>query len=551
MTATGRSWTDAITNAALFADFDTVEYLRWLTHRKANVWRVLPQFLHEFTHHWCFDSLVGSAIALTTLRARRAAIVSGAGAASDAIQRDLCRCRSVEAMLQPLSEGLALFAEFDITPGPASSQSQTTSSAIICFGFAMQSPKGELETSDLVVRGLLQELRRRSDVLERKAGVYALPFEVKHGYLAGYMAIKSLWAYLAARVPAFEDRDLYLCYLRSYVYADAELVRIILQDGETDFDACQQISRRIHERLVSLLTDEHLPQRVAGFDQACATGGSIDKWIGISSESAELAASQTMELVLDEPLREAPSPFAVHALMTVQERQYVCLGYIAATATSSEGRAVVSAVDADDIRYECNSGLPDGAFEGEIIVVSPSRAHCVAVFFVVEKSSHLLASFGDLSGVDLEELDRYLVNRKTSTEVHEVLEASLAKALEQPELGLAVSTIQAVARRHSARLYGHLATLHADEHAVDSALELLHQGGLFALLDGDAELVRAIAAIGLANTAGTDIATVSLFAQVMGLSSDVVQRAIDTLTKPHGMRVLRKGSEYGGALALV
>jgi hypothetical protein len=111
-----RSFTNAITNAALFARLNTIEYLRWLGARDNSVNEVLPQFLHEFTHHWCFDSKVGSAIAMVRLRAQRHATVHSQAHRAQ-ILGDVVRARAAEIVLRPLSEGLALFAEFDIVPG--------------------------------------------------------------------------------------------------------------------------------------------------------------------------------------------------------------------------------------------------------------------------------------------------------------------------------------------------------------------------------------------------------------------------------------------------
>src|ERR1700730_11136808 len=106
MKSASRSWTDAITNAALLAGFDTVQYLRWVKTRAIEINSILPQFLHERTHHWCFDSRVGHAISLLTMRARRNSLVFGPKTHRNAIQWDLVRARTAETLLQPFSEGL-------------------------------------------------------------------------------------------------------------------------------------------------------------------------------------------------------------------------------------------------------------------------------------------------------------------------------------------------------------------------------------------------------------------------------------------------------------
>src|SRR5262245_8554306 len=133
MTGAARSWTNAITNAALFSGFDIADYLQWNQRRPIRAETVLPQFLHEFTHHWCFDSTLGCATAMLMLRAQRNALVFGSGR-TEQVRRDWCRAQTVEIMLHPLAEGLALFAEFDLAPGRSPVVSRTTVASLLSFG---------------------------------------------------------------------------------------------------------------------------------------------------------------------------------------------------------------------------------------------------------------------------------------------------------------------------------------------------------------------------------------------------------------------------------
>ncbi|SEK13776.1 hypothetical protein [Paraburkholderia diazotrophica] len=173
MATATRSWTDAITNAALLAGFDTAEYLRWLDTRAVKINSIVPQFMHECTHHWCFHSIVGNAISLLTMRARRNSLVDGPVTRFGEIKSDLLRAQAAEIMLQPYAEGLALFAEFDLTPGKGRISSEVMRSCLMCFGFRGKT----LEDIETPAIALLQGTRRSSEFIRRKAGIYAvMPF---------------------------------------------------------------------------------------------------------------------------------------------------------------------------------------------------------------------------------------------------------------------------------------------------------------------------------------------------------------------------------------
>ena len=63
-----RSWTDPVSNLMLLHQLDLRSALARLRDREALPQDALPSFLHESTHHWCFDSPVGLTLSLVTLR---------------------------------------------------------------------------------------------------------------------------------------------------------------------------------------------------------------------------------------------------------------------------------------------------------------------------------------------------------------------------------------------------------------------------------------------------------------------------------------------------
>ena len=557
MAAAERSWTDAITNAALLGGFDAAAYLAWLTQRATRIEGTLPQFLHEFTHHWCFDSLVGNAISQLVLRARRNALVFGLDKRFGAIESDVLRATAAELMLQPLSEGLALFAEFDITPGPSPVESGTMSACLVCFGFPINTGGDAVANTAMVMRALLQTTRRLPAILERKAGIYAQAFECEAGYLAGYLSVKALWAQLASMAPALYDRDLYLGFMRSYIYDDAGLVLTILDRSQDDHAAATAVATHIFRRLAALAESEDLQDRLLAWEAAVDEGRPVFEAIGISEQEVEQAQTELMLLMDDVQQKGLISDLAGHAMMTLEERHYLTLGALPATATHRDGviRVQVARAGAGapvELEFEADDRwpfAPSSPLSGDVVVVTPSRRPCVLIYFTADKKARLVHSFGFIGDVDQELAERLVINRRPNAALHDQLEAALTGALSHPDLALSMTVSRRAVLPVADDLYGRLATLHAEDDAVAGALARLRRGGLYALLDEDAGLVRGVASIGLANTQGTDSASLAMFARLAGLDDATIERTIADASVRHGMRLLARGN-LGGIIAI-
>ena len=114
----GRNFTSPFTNLTWFSEIDPAAFVAGVQRAGLPI-AALPAFLHEATHHWCFNFTAGTAAALLYRRALRDAVPpdSAGGVSGPAALRLTCSMMRVEAFLavqQPLAEGLALFAEFDL-----------------------------------------------------------------------------------------------------------------------------------------------------------------------------------------------------------------------------------------------------------------------------------------------------------------------------------------------------------------------------------------------------------------------------------------------------
>jgi hypothetical protein len=544
-----RSWTDAVTGASLLAGFDLVAYLQWLTRRSTRIEGALTQFLHEATHHWCFDSPVGAAVSQLLLRARRRALV-GSGKVEELIE-DIQRATVAQQLLHPLSEGLALFAEFDISPGKSLVESRTMSSVNICFGFPLDTKR---DRNEMALQVLLQNTRRSAEYLERKAGIYALPFDCADGYLAGYLSVKAVWAALAARAPKLMDTDLFLAFLRSYVFDDGALVLLLVESDPDPYTLTEVAANHLRERFGALVDQapEHLCARIDAWEQACESGLSIHPAIGVD-EDTRSRAHDSIVMLMDDVQEEGPiQEYAAHAYLTAVNRQYMTLGRLAAEARrrAAGGVEVVGLVGADVNYLQPDWALDVASLSGELIAVTAYRAPALLLFFRAENCCQLVHSFGRVDNLDLEPLNRYVSNLPQDELRHAELEQGLEQFLAQSNLRSLQQYAVGPALKAAEQLYGLLATLQTESESVSAVLTKLRSGGLLELLDGDVELLRAIASIGLANTVGTDPASIALFAGVAGLGEALTARALATACERHGAHLMQPTAR-GGAIALV
>lgn len=169
---TTRSWTETIGNTVLYSGLDSTAYLNWLSERPLADDHLLSTFLHEYTHKWTFNSLVGNALAHVELRI--AAFTRWFPDGRSVWARDYAAFRCLSAFYRPLAEGLAQFAEFDLQVAKTDFKLGTpVTAANLCFA-----GEGQTAASFSFAR-----LRHAAGLLERKGSLYLHDFEVREGYL--------------------------------------------------------------------------------------------------------------------------------------------------------------------------------------------------------------------------------------------------------------------------------------------------------------------------------------------------------------------------------
>jgi hypothetical protein len=197
------------------------------------------RFLHEFTHYWCYDSILGEVAYLLTDQSSFIAKNVWLNPARFSAKEQqyhatrVVRCHAALRLMQPITEGLANFSEFDLFPLYVDN-CPPLEWATRCF------VSQQLEGYELL-RGCLEMLlgaRLDQSAARRKFNVLAAPISKDpRGYLAGYLAVKQLWRVAASKFERFQSSDLFLRFCKQYFYDDWELADLLLEPSGSSVDS--------------------------------------------------------------------------------------------------------------------------------------------------------------------------------------------------------------------------------------------------------------------------------------------------------------------------
>jgi hypothetical protein len=256
-----RSWTDLASNVTHLGGVQLADHLDDLVTPGSGPSSLLLGCLHELTHHWCFLSSVG--VTITGLTFRIADAIAGEQKhREELVLHDLVAYRTVTALMRPLVEGLALFAEFDINSiGRSRIFSRPLVMGINLFArpgllidplaedgnFPASEFPGGLNAS-LSMIGELRPVRLSKDGIRRKVNVLAKRADQDpDGYLIGYLSVKGLWRLLRQRCDRlYTETDLAFAFMRSFFFHDQKLIEILLTPRR---ERVEELANRIHKHL--------------------------------------------------------------------------------------------------------------------------------------------------------------------------------------------------------------------------------------------------------------------------------------------------------------
>jgi hypothetical protein len=297
-----RSWIDPVTNSTFFSPTQSMGLMEFFIYPGELPDEFSSSFLHESAHHWCFHSRVGFVLAGLQMQAYQYASKMSTSRSSSEEDKEeelrlleyLIRYTTAISLMRPLAEGLALFAQFDATPGDMPIRSEVMNSvfellAFETIQFTDWERAGQDDRIDRAIRWALAHLRLNEAVIESKAGLLTTPLsEAKGGYSLGYFLVRSLQRRALAISERFNDSDFFLTYLRSFFYDDLGFTAVLLDPHTHGIASANAIisyfKGRLNQCLASELTDET----------------QLIEWIKMAEESSENLSLSIPSLLTEE-----------------------------------------------------------------------------------------------------------------------------------------------------------------------------------------------------------------------------------------------------------
>jgi hypothetical protein len=463
--------------------------------------------------------------------------------ARERLLRDVAVTTATHALLQPLLEGLSLFTEFDAAPG----NSDVFATPEFWAGFMFQPLDSEPPVKPDAVQArewftdcvysVLGAYRSSDEAILRKTSVLMQSFDQDpQGYLVGYMAVKQIWINAAAQTRAFLDRDLFLAFLRDWIFQDWELIDYLLNEDLGPEAAAYFLVERIQQRLVALATED-LSSEAESFNRQVGAGvsdpESMFKALRLSSDDCR--SGQRRLAALTDGLREGISDdergvwFAVDAATLLHRQQIVRLATEEVEIeVNDHRRAIVRRDESLASVYMAGPAPSDaepGITRGWLAVCYLPDYHQMVALAVREKQPIIWIAPPSIPDDDWRSL-RQIV---TSVIVTESMRAEITTYCKETALGLDDAQYNSVVERIpglAQRIYANYA-LAAPEDRVPALNFMLSRKGLYDLLHKDGDLLTALVRMSLVPTLNADTRKqIQIDLQEEGIDLD---RAIDEL----------------------
>jgi hypothetical protein len=452
------------------------------------------------------------------------------------------RATVAATILRPLAEGLALFAEYDAIPKPSPQLSTALLAAVYCFGLLSRDDNDGL----FPWKASLQLIRRRSEFCSRKASVLKRRFSCEDGYLAGYMAVKSLWTTAVRRSHQFEDTDLYLSFVRRFFFEDPKFVATILDPNVKEVQAAEQIVEYLIQRSNEFLTldvQQALDEWLVTFKEPSEERTFANAMPGIGATAADFElANERINPLWTASSGDGLLDAFVTANITVL-RKVMHVGAVPAQARVRDGdRAAAIWVGGVEV-VECDpavSTLLSGP--GKLSVVWDPRTIFLGAFFVSGEVSTLVKTFfpGKEGSSRGEDAGKVAQHAPLSWAMDDKLTRNLDEALERYGgiFRLELERLRGQTLKAAETIYGELATLNLKGSQRDALLNALRTGGILSLLGYDDNIVKALAAVGIANTMTPDRGSVEFLLKVMGIEEQARERLFASFQEVKGLQIL-------------
>jgi hypothetical protein len=204
---------------------------------------LVRDLIHELTHHWCFTFSAGYAIAMLRLRAQFA-MVGKHESWQDlmAASTDEVLVQVARAALDPIAEGLALFAELDLKPGARITspifrwvQLLFLRSDIDRVRQTLGNKAGAAAAAaelDMAILRVLERERATPECQLVRENLLSQPFalEASGHYLLGYALMRRMERRLRQTFGALAEPCLVLEWVARFIFDDAQFLLLLFRE---------------------------------------------------------------------------------------------------------------------------------------------------------------------------------------------------------------------------------------------------------------------------------------------------------------------------------
>lgn len=493
-----RSFTHPLSNTVVFDKIDLSKHLGDVLLGALPL-KYLPVFLHEATHHWCFNSPVGFALSLISLNNRDRLMKFGWDDSDkeDYLATNEIRYQTAFSILAPILEGLSEFAEFDALPGKSKILSMPSFTAALFFFGKMNLGEKLLDTYSRVLR----EYRLDPEYIDRKISLLSHSVDARNSsYLSGYLFVKSQFNAVRSKYEAFHDADFFMHYYRCYLFDDWKLVRLLLDEeidpGFAATSLLEYLSNRIynfididHSDFIIQFEENVLKKNITSFQiknkwlYGDLTSVPVDN-IGVDEETEKLLTNRIDEVLNFDPGGSDIVSYIVQSIFSYR-------GVLSLGSVTLKGKVTkngwLSIYSLDGMPLLARKAPPKIETDWEdlidadvIFTVEP-----FAVYTIITKNNHPLAGL-TLGNNEIDENTLYyFLNRGAVLDSISIMEDAFA--------GFKNTEFYKIYQNHSEELidetinqfYRHGAFIYTDDTLFKKAFDLMSEEGFRSLFNDD------------------------------------------------------------------
>ncbi len=532
-----------VTNLAVLPEVQLGKHLEALWRFEKIPISLLPTFMHEMTHHWCFNSPVGYTLAYLQLRARRKAISivnisstelsekdlhvllllhqSIVGIENESrklfieqeVTEDVLRYETTLAVLRPIAEGIALFAEFDVVSRSSSVRS-TVLNRVFSF-FALDGKVGSNYpllhsplSTDLALSELLLEMRLSDYSLKRKESLLVRPLSTKDGgYLLGYLTVKRLWRFTMSKCDhIINNPDLFMMFLRSFFYDDYGLVAILLDPKTQGMMSVNAILEYIQRRFYEFFENIDFDYTITQFERMVKDEQKDNPyWITVQTNPAhsKVIRNSLENLIIKEQRYEMSDILLKADSDVLARREFMFVGNLKTTIhVDLKGEVSILLDNKVIFTEQATKDIKPGTGQGSISLFFSTGSTDVyrAISIIRDGEVVSLAIRGILKESTVEEMYHRLKDFIHAQDYVEFNDKAgkwvLEKALKDNGDILWIDHLKEHIPETIEHIYSNIALSRVPDKLVERCHLLMHEHGFYQIINEDISLIRALVLLG-------------------------------------------------------